>query len=149
MKIILTENVEHLGKEGDLVEVKDGYFRNYLLPKDLAMKATKENLENWKEEQKRRAEIKAENEALAKELKEEIEGITLTIKSKAGDEGKLFGSVTNLDIAKKLNEQANLNIDRKKILMEDNIKELGEHVVKVRVYPEMTADLKIEVVEEE
>lgn len=149
MKVILTENVESIGQAGDLVEVKKGYFRNFLEPRQLALRATRENLDNWEEDQKRRAEIKAENEALARELKEQLESINLVITSKAGEEGKLFGSVTNQDIARVLNESNDLNIDRKKIEMEDNIKELGNYIVKVRVYPEMTADLKVEVKEEE
>lgn len=148
MKVILIEDVENIGKAGDLVDVKIGYFRNFLEPQGLAVRGTKANLKNWKEEQKKRAEIKAENIALAEELKEKIEATKITITSKSGENGKLFGSITNQDIATKLNEQENLSIDKKKVEMAENIKEIGEYTVKIRVFPEMTADLKVEIINE-
>lgn len=148
MKVILLENVDGMGKAGELVNAKPGYFRNFLAPKRLAVEATKENIKTWKEEQKRKAKIAEENKQLAYELKDTIEKTSVVLKMKSGEDGKLFGSITSSDIAKALNDKADLDIDRKKVELKENIKHLGEHIVPVRVYPELTADLKV-IVEEE
>lgn len=148
MKVILLEDVKGLGKKGDLVNSKTGYFRNFLSPKGLALEATKENIKKWEEEQIKKAEITAENKALAEELKGKLEAVSVTIKAKGGTDGRLFGSVTNLDIANALNDQHGFEIDRRKIELPDNIKTAGNHTVGVRVYPEMLANLSV-VVEKE
>lgn len=146
MKVILTKDIKGLGKEGDLVEAKSGYARNFLLPKGHAIEATPENLENWKEDQAERKRIRDENLAEAEELKKKLESTTYTITGKAGEGGRLFGAITNKDIQEMLKGKG-IDIDRKKIETE-NIKSLGETVVQVRVYPEVVANLKLNVVEE-
>jgi len=148
MKVILKGKVEKLGKVGEVVTVKDGYARNYLLPKGMALKCTPNNLK-FMESQKKKLEIlaiAAENEA--RELAKAVEGIVVTIKKKAGLEGKLFGSVSVGDIAEALEKQ-NVDIDKKKILLSEPIKFVGEHKVRVRLYPEVEPSIKIVVISEE
>lgn len=148
MKVILLKDVKGLGKAGDLVNAKDGYARNFLFPKGLAIEATESNLKKWKKdmEEKKKREKEEYEEAL--KLKEKIESITVEIKGKAGEGGKLFGSITSKDISAALKKQHNIDIDKKKIEMKDNIKSLGTTNVDVRVYTEVTATLKVKVTEE-
>ncbi|WP_130805413.1 50S ribosomal protein L9 [Senegalia massiliensis] len=148
MKVILLENVKGLGKKGDLVNAKDGHARNYLLPKKLAKEATDGNVKQLKEQKKAKKLKKQEEKEEALELKEKLSEIIVKIKSKAGEEGKLFGSVTTKDIATALRKQENIKIDKRKIVLDNNIKTLGTTIVKVKVYPEVTADLKVQVVEQ-
>lgn len=143
MKIILTENVKGLGKAGDLAEAKTGYAHNYLFRNKLAIPASEENLKKWEEEQKILKEEERKNREKANELKERIENITLKLKVKAGDNGKVFGSITTMDIANALKTQEKIDFDKKKIEIKDSLKNIGEFGVTVRVYPEITANLKI------
>ena len=145
MKVILLKDVKGLGKEGDLVNAKDGYARNFLLPKGDAIEATPANLKKWKEEKAKEAEKKENQHKEALELKEKIEAITVTINGKAGDGGRLFGSITSKDIADALKEQYNIDIDRRKIELKDNIKTLGSTQVELRVYAEVVARLNVNV----
>lgn len=147
MKVILLKDVKGLGKAGDLVNAKDGYARNFLFPKKLAIEATPANLEKWKERKKLEAEQEKKEHEEALKLKEKLESISVELKGKAGDGGKLFGSITSKDIAENLKKQHNIDVDRRKIEMKDNIKSIGETLVEVRVYPEITAKLKVKVVE--
>ncbi|MGO3018226.1 MAG: 50S ribosomal protein L9 [Anaerococcus sp.] len=147
MKVILTENVVRVGKKGELINVKPGYFRNYLKPNDLAVIADKENIKKLEAMQ---AELKAEeekNRKLAEDLKEKIEADSVTVKVKAGEEGKLFGSVTNKDVAEALAKK-DIEVDRKKISFENDIESVGEYTANIRLFPEIVANLKV-VVEEE
>ena len=147
MKVILTDNIVRVGVKGDLVDVKPGYFRNYLDPQGLAVKATKENME---ELEKMREELKkeeAENRKAAEALKEKIEGLTVEQKVRVGEDGKLFGSVTNKDIAEALANQG-IEIDRKRIEEVEKIDGLGEFVLNARLYEGVNADLKVNVVAE-
>lgn len=147
MKIILLKEVKGLGEAGDLVEAKTGYARNYLLPKGDAIEATPGNMKRWKKEQAAR-EAKEEteyNEAL--ELKKQIEEVTVELDGKAGEGGRLFGSITSKDIGDALKKQHQLTVDRRKIQLDDNIKALGVTQVDVRVYPEVIAKLKVNVKE--
>lgn len=148
MKVILLENVKGLGKKGELVKAKDGYARNFLLPKGKAKEATQGNVKELKERKKAKKIKKEEELEEAKELAEKISSLTVKIKSKSGEGGKLFGSVTTKDIATKLKKQHNIKIDKRKIVLDDNIKSLGARFVKVKVYPDVIAKLKVEVVEE-
>lgn len=145
MKVILLKDVDTLGEKGDLVEAKTGYARNYLLPRGLGIEATKKNMEKWKEDQKDREEKAKIQEDKALKLKEEIESLTIELKAKAGEGGRLFGSITSQDIGNALKEQGNINIDKRKIELEDNIKTGGITLVNIRVYPEITAELKVNV----
>jgi large subunit ribosomal protein L9 len=142
MKVILQENLENLGHIGDIVKVAPGYARNYLLPKGYALPANEKNTKAM-EHAKRQLEYK-KNKVLeqAKAIAAKIEGITLTLLHQAGEEGKLFGSVTNMELAEQLKVQG-VEIDRKKIALTDPIKQLGEYTVTVKVHPEVTADLKV------
>jgi large subunit ribosomal protein L9 len=147
VKVILLKDVKGLGKEGDLVNAKDGYARNFLFPKGAAVEATSGNLEKWKEEKAKEAEKKENEHKEALKLKEKIDNITVNIQGKAGDGGRLFGSITSKDIADALKEQHNIDIDRRKIELKDNIKTLGTTQVDLRVYAEIVASLKVNVKE--
>jgi large subunit ribosomal protein L9 len=145
MDIILTENVDGLGKIGDQVKVKPGYARNFLLPRGFAMEASTRNMKQL-EHQKRQMDRKMQKVTQAAQvLKEQIEKITCVFAHRAGEEGKLFGSVTSMEISAKLAE-AGIEIDRKKIQLEEPIKTLGEHKVPVKLQAGITADIRINVV---
>lgn len=145
MKVILLEDVKGLGNKGDLVNSKTGYARNFLFPKGLAIEATPANYKKWEEETKKReAKIQKEKEE-ALELKEKIENITVELKGKGGEGGRLFGSITSKDISDNLKKQHKLDIDKKKIELKENIKTGGVTNVDIRVYPEITASLKVNV----
>lgn len=146
MKVILLKDVKDLGKAGDLVNSKTGYARNFLLPRGLAIEATPANLKKWEEDMKELKDKKQKEKEEALKLKEQIEKITVELKGKGGEGGRLFGSITSKDIANKLKKQYKLDIDKKKIELKDNIKTAGITNVEVRVYPEITASLKVNVV---
>lgn len=147
MEVILKENMENLGKLGDVVDVKPGYARNYLFPKGLAMESTEHNLDVIKHK-KIKAEKQLEIEKLsAMEQKKKLEELTLTIEKKAGEKDTLFGSVTTMEIENKLSEMG-VSIDRKKFHMEEPIKKLGSYTCKIKLVEDIEADLKIEVVKE-
>jgi len=147
MKIILNDDIEHLGRLGDLVEVKPGFARNYLFPRGLALKPTDHNLEMIKYK-KIKTQKRLELEKLsALEQKQKLEGLTLTIEKKAGESDTLFGSVTTIDIQEKLAELG-MEIDRKKIHLDEPIKKLGHHLCKVKLIEDIEAEIKIEVVKE-
>ncbi len=145
MIVILLQDVKGKGKAGDVVKVSDGYARNMLLPKGLAKEATQGNVRNL-EKQKAIAEEKRE-EMRAKAVKqaEELSKITLNIKSKGGENGKLFGSITGKDIAEALKEQENISIDKKKIDMDGPIKQTGVETVTVKLFQDVSAKLKVSV----
>jgi large subunit ribosomal protein L9 len=148
MKIILKQDVDELGLEGDIIQVANGYGRNYLIPKGIALEATPQNKKAF-ELQRKKIEVrrvKAREEA--ENLKLKVEGIEITLLQKAGEEGKLYGSVTSMDIASGLEKQG-IVIDRRKILLEKPIKTLGEFEVPVKIYPEITAAIKVVVAPEE
>lgn len=145
MKVILLKDVKGLGKEGDLVNSKDGYARNFLFPKDLAIEATPGNLKKWEDKNRQLEEKKQEEIKEANLLKEKIENLTVDIKAKGGSAGKLFGSITSQDIATALNAQHKIDIDKRKIELKDNIKTTGIKEVDVKLYPEISAKLKINV----
>lgn len=148
MKVILLKDVKGLGKEGELVNAKDGYARNFLFPKNLAIEATPGNLKSW-EKRLEVEKVKEEEEyAKAMKLKEKIETFTIELKGKAGEGGRLFGSITSKDISDALKAQQNISIDKRKIELKDNIKTLGTTQVEVRIYPEVSATLNIKVIEE-
>lgn len=148
MKIILLKDIKGLGEKGDMVEAKSGYARNFLLPKGDAIEATPGNLEKWKEDQAKQSERKEEEYKEALELKEKIESIKINIKGKAGEGGRLFGSITSSDIASRLKKEHNISIDKRKIELKENIKSLGTTNIDVRVYPELTANLVVNVKEQ-
>lgn len=148
MKVILLKDVKGLGKEGDLVEAKAGYARNYLFPKKLAIEATPSNLNRWKTKQKEAEAREKKERTEALKLKEKIESLDLELKGKAGEGGNLFGSITSKDISDALKAQYNIDIDRRKIELKDNIKTIGTTEVEIKVYPEVSAKLTVKVSEE-
>jgi len=142
MEVILIENIDKLGSRGQLVKVADGYGRNYLLPKKLAVAATPEN-RKWVEQQRVRfLKLEAKEKADASDLATLLDGVSATIIRKAGDKGNLFGSVTSLDIAEKLLAQG-YHIDKRKIHLPTPIKVLGEHSVPVKLHREVTTTIKV------
>ncbi|MCC2718061.1 50S ribosomal protein L9 [Finegoldia magna] len=143
MKVILTSDVEKLGKAGEMVNAKTGFARNFLLPNKLAVQATKENIKIWEEKQAELRAIERENIKNANELKEKIESTKVKIIAKTGEGDRLFGSITSMDIEKALKEQHGLDVDKKKIEMKDNIKSLGTFNVIVKVYPDINANLEV------
>jgi large subunit ribosomal protein L9 len=150
MEIILKQDITGLGYKNDLLTVKDGYGRNYLIPKGLAMVATESNKKQLAELKKQQAfkeeKIKKEADAIAQTL----EGTTLQIAVKASTTGKIFGSVNNIIVATAIKEQKNLEIDRKKISLDtDNIKEVGQYKAVVKLHKDVEVELELDVVAEE
>lgn len=147
MQVILRDDVPNLGRPGDVVKVRPGYARNFLLPRNLAVEANPKNLRAF-EHQKRLALLRREakrNEAL--KVKDRLEQVTIELTARAGEGGKLFGSVTNIDIERALGSQG-IAIDRRRIILAEPIKELGEFVVPVRVDADVEASLKLKVAAE-
>lgn len=145
MKVILLQDVKKLGKKGDVIEASDGYARNYLFPRKLAEEATANALHvvNAKKENERKKKL-AELEA-AQKLAAELKGKEVTINAKAGDNGRLFGAITNKDVAEVINSQFNLSIDKKKIVV-NTIKVAGTYEVEVKLYPEVSTKMKVNIV---
>lgn len=146
MKVILIEDVKKIGKKGDIKEVKPGYARNALFPKNLAIEATPENMKEWEAEQAELKRLDAENKAEAQEMKKALEKKKIIIKWKGGSSGKLFGSVNSPEIADAIKEELGLDIDRKKIDLKSPIKETGDYEVTVKLYGATNANVKLEVV---
>lgn len=148
MEVILKEDVKKLGTEGEVVEVADGYARNYLFPRGLAVKATKGKKKQIKHKKKKKKQKEEQRIEDARKMAKELEKEKFQFPVKAGENGRLFGSVTTKDIAESVNG-AGYDIDKREIDLDDNIKELGIHKVPVKIYKNVSADLKIEVVGKE
>lgn len=148
MKVILLDDVKNIGKTGEEVQVKDGYARNYLIPRKLALKASAENLRVFQNEQKAREKKKAKTRQDAAALGEKLAALSLTISRVAGEEDKLFGSVTNADVAEALEKEGH-KIDKRKILLVEPIKALGVVEVPVQLHAEVTVPVKVWVVKQE
>ncbi|MDX1701053.1 MAG: 50S ribosomal protein L9 [Melioribacteraceae bacterium] len=147
MKVILRKNYDQLGKIGDLVEVKDGYARNFLLPRQIAYIATKGNIRALEEEKQQLAKREVKELEAAKETATELENVSITIPVKVGEEDKIFGSVTSQMIADALKEK-NYNIDKRKIDLEEPIKALGIYSVNIKLHNDVNAVVKTWVVRE-
>lgn len=145
MKVILTKDHHELGMNGTLVDVSEGYARNYLLPKQLAVVASKNVITHYDERKKARAKKEANIRDKASELAAKIGEMTITVAVRVGEEGRLYGTVTNKDIAQHLAEQHKLELDKKQIEIPAAIKMLGEHQVNVKLHPEVSAKLKVTV----
>ena len=147
MKVILREDIEHLGKAGDIVKVADGYGRNYLIPKRLAVQADVRNVRAL-EHDRRVIEARAKKiRKSAEELGAKLSTLSLTIPAKAGEEGKLFGAVTSRDIAEAL-DIAGVTVDRKLVLLPEPIKQVGEYKVKVKAGTDIAPEISVSVVAE-
>ncbi len=142
MKVILKENIETLGHIGDIVKVAPGYARNYLLPKALAVEATEKNAKALEHVKRQMAYKKNKALESAKNLAAKLGSLTVELLHKAGEEGKLFGSVTNMEIAAYLHDKG-FEIDRKTIVLTEPIKHIGEFSVPVKIHPEVSATLKV------
>ena len=147
MEIVLLEDVKALGNKGQIVKVNDGYARNFILPKKLGVEATSKNLNDLKLQKANAAKVAAEQLAAAKELAEKIEAVSVTLKMKAGEGGKAFGSVSSKEIAAAAAEQLNLDIDKKKLVLPEPIKTFGNHEVPVKLHKDVTAKLTVKVTE--
>jgi large subunit ribosomal protein L9 len=147
IEVILREDIKTLGKAGDMVRVKPGYARNYLLPHGLAFEATEGNKKRIAAEARARGVRSAAEKTEAERAAAKLSAVSLTIPGKAGEEGKLFGSVTAQDLADALAREGHA-VDRRRIELEHPIKSLGEHVVTVRLHPEVHAEVRVSVVAE-
>ena len=149
MKVILTEDVRGTGKKGDMVTVKDGFGRNFLLPKGLAIPALEGNVKRLDSLMKNIQSKKTREAKNAEELKAKLEEMPLVIKMKAGEDGKLFGSVTHKDVAEAIKNVSGIEIDKKMIRIEEPIKMTGAHTIEVHLQQDVDAFVKIEVEKEE
>jgi large subunit ribosomal protein L9 len=147
MKVILKENVDALGKAGDAVKVSDGYARNYLIPKKLAIEANVKNLKVLEHEKKNILQRAEKDRKVSEALAQKFSGVTCTIARRIGEQDKLFGSITTKDIQESLLEQK-LDVDRKGIIIDEPIKALGEFPVKIKLHSGVTVEIKVIVVAE-
>jgi len=145
MKVILKQDVKGLGKKDEMHEVSDGYARNFLLPKGLAVEANAANINEMNTKKEAEKARKQKELAKAKELAKEIGSITVVIKAKAGENGKLFGSITSKEIADKLKSDHNIEVDKRKIQLPDALKSLGTFELDVKLYPEVSSKLKVKI----
>lgn len=148
MKVILLQDVKSLGKKGDIVNINDGYARNFILPKNLGVEANNKNLNELKLQKRKEDKIAQENLDAAKALAEKLEAGKVELSIKVGNGGKVFGSVSSKEIAQAVKEQLSLEIDKKKIQMKEPIKMPGIHEVPVKLHQKVTAKLKVIVAEE-
>ena len=145
MKVILLEDVKSLGKKGEIVNVNDGYARNFILPKKLGLEATSKNLNDLKLQKQNDEKVAQEKLDAAKALAEEIKEKSSTVKIQAGVEGKVFGSISSKEIATEAKKQLNMDIDKKKIVIPDAIKSLGTYNVNIKLHKDVTATLTVKV----
>jgi len=145
LKIILTKYYEKLGDVGDIVEVKSGYANNYLIPNGVALPATRGNINQTELVKKAAIKVEARNIKEAEELAGKLGALEVTFIVKTGEEGKLYGSITNKDIAEKIFEDKKIEIDRKKVDMHEHIKELGEYDIELKLYKEVKSSVKVKV----
>ena len=143
MKVLLLEDVHGKGKKGEIVNVADGYARNFLLPRGLADLADSKIMSDIKIQQKAKEYKMSTEKGKAKAIADRLEGLTVKITAKAGADGKLFGSVTTADIAEALNSAHKLEVDKKKIVLEEHIKACGTYPVELKLYPEVSAKISV------
>jgi large subunit ribosomal protein L9 len=148
MKVVLLQDVKDLGKKGELVNASDGYARNFLFPRQLGVEATSGRLKEI-EDKKSSAKNKKDMELkAAKELADRLSKVEISFRTKAGENGKLFGSITGKDVADAIKAQQKIVVDKKKIVLHDAIKALGTYQVEIKVYPEVSAKVTVKVIEE-
>jgi large subunit ribosomal protein L9 len=148
MKVIFLKDVKGKGKKGEVKNVADGYAHNFLFKNGLAIEASPANLKMLEAQKKREEKLAAEELAESKKLKEQLEKLTVELKAKAGEGGRLFGSITSKQIAEELQKAHNIKIDKRKIELPDAIRSLGYTNVPVKLHPEVTATLKVHVTEQ-
>ena len=145
MKVILKQSVKSLGKAGEIVEASNGYARNFLIPRGLAVEVNSKNMNDLKLQKQNDAKVAAENLAEAKTMAEKLGKLTVNAKVKVGEGGKTFGSVSSKEIAEELEKQHGIKLDKKKIVVKDPIKNIGSYTVAVKLHPEVTGELKVKV----
>lgn len=148
MKVILTKEIKNLGKAGEIKEVADGYARNYLLPRGLAVEATTNNIKVGEEKKQRVQKAKDRELTEAEALRDKLDGKTIKVPARAGGGDKLFGAVTSREIAEVIHQEYKLDIDKKKIDLKEPIKHLGEYRVKLKIYPAVQAEITVVVTAE-
>jgi len=146
MKVILLEDVKKVGKKGEIVDVSDGYARNFIFKKNLGKEATAQTINDAKMKNAANERHRAEELAAAQELGAKLKEMSVTVSMKAGESGKTFGSISTKEIVKACKEQLNLEIDKKKLQLKVPIKSLGNHIIKVKLHPKVTTELTIKVV---
>ena len=147
MKVILLQDVKALGKKGELVEVNDGYTRNFILKKKLGIEATNKNMNDLKLQKAHADKVAQENLVAAQDLAKELESKEIICTMKVGEGGRTFGSISTKEIAQAAKEQLGLEIDKKKLVLDEAIKCLGTHNIKLKLHPKVTGTLKVKVVE--
>ncbi len=145
MKIILMENMDNLGQKDEIVEVTDGYARNFLIPKSLALRATPGNVKQWKEKKRLIQQKKERGKFKALRIAEKLRGARLILEREIGEEGKLFGVVTSQDIVQEIEKRFNLEIDHRKVNLDEPIRVIGIRKVSLKLHPEVEIDLEVEV----
>lgn len=145
MKVILLEDVKTLGKKGEIVNVNDGYARNYILPKKLGLEANNKNLNDLKLQQQNEVKVAKEKLEAAQAFAKELEDKSITVKIQAGVEGKVFGSISSKEIAMEAKKQLGFDIDKKKIVIPDAIKSLGTYNVNIKLHKDVTGTLAVKV----
>lgn len=148
MKVILLDNIKGVGKKDEIINASDGYARNFLFSKKLAVEANNENLNKLKTKKQSEQYKKDVDKANAQEIAKKLDGITLSIKVKAGENGKIFGGVTAKEIAEELNKQYKIDIDKKKIVLSENIKNIGSFDINIKLYEGVLGTLKVKTVTE-
>ena len=149
MKVILLQDVKSLGKKGQLVDVNDGYARNYILPRKLGVEANNTNLNNMKLQKQKEDRQAAQELADAKELAEKLKDMTIELQVKTGEGGRVFGSVSAKEIVAAAKAQKNLVIDKKKLLIEEPLKTCGMHIIRIRLHKDVVGELKVHVSEKQ
>ncbi len=147
MKVILTQDVRGKGKRGQMIEVSDGYARNFLLPRKLAQEATADNVNTMRMNDKATQERQAKERAEALETSKRLKELTVVVTAKGGGAGRLFGSVTNAEVAEAMEKQFGIQLDKRKIVLDEPIKTTGVYTVKCKLGYEITAEVKVEVKE--
>ena len=148
MKVILLEDIKGVGKKDEVINSSDGYARNYLFPKKLAVEANKENMAKLQAKQESRQFRKDQEKEEAMKIASKLKEITVTIKVKAGENGKIFGGVTAKEIAENLNKEHKIVVDKKKIMLKETIKTLGVYPVEIKLYEGVIGNVKVKIVEE-
>lgn len=147
MKVILLQDVKALGKKGELVEVNDGYARNFILKKKLGVEATNKAMNDLKLQKAHADKVAQENLVAAQDLAKDLESKEVTCTMKVGEGGRTFGSISTKEIAQAVKEQLGLDLDKKKMVLDEPIKALGTHNIKLKLHPKVTGTLKVKVVE--
>ncbi len=148
MKVILKQDIRALGKRGDIKEVADGYARNYLLPKGLAIEASSGNIKILSDQKEMMVQKELREREEAKELADRLNGLEISFKVKTGEGGRLFGSITGKDLADQIYQKTKIELDKRKLEIEESIKNLGKHQVKVHLYKGITVEIQVNVVAE-